>query len=372
MKKLIFILYPIFLILFLFFSYAFVDSNLVFLKNLYTGFSYNNKIFTTIFFTLFVSIFFVFYILFLIFLKKNRLSLKDIKILIAITVCILFLSYPAMLSYDIFNYLTTAKVLFFYQENPYVIMPIEFTGEPYLSFTRASNKIALYGPVWELISGIPYKLGFGNFIITLFSFKLFIVFFYIAMTLLIFRISKSIFSVTLLALNPLVIIETLVNSHNDIVMMFFALLSFWFIKKKRLFFSLFFLLISILIKYATVFLLPVYIYMIWRLYVKKKEINYEKVFQYATFLMLLIFLLSPIREEIYSWYAIWFFTFAALIPAKKFILYSGIIFTFGLLLRYIPYMFTLTYLGYTPLIKTLFSFTPALLFSIYYGLKKKI
>lgn len=372
MKKLIFILYPIFLVLFLFFSYAFVDSNLIYLKNLYTGFSFDKNFLTTVLFASFILIYFIFYILFLILLKKNKLSLKDIKILIVITIGILFLSYPAMLSYDIFNYLTTAKVLFFYRENPYIIMPIEFTGEPLLSFTRASNKIALYGPFWLLLTGIPNVSGFGNFLMTLFSLKLLIVLFYIGTTLLIFKISKNIFSVLFFALNPLIVIETLINSHNDIAMMFFALLSFWFILKKRLFLSLLFLFLSILIKYTTIFLLPVFAYMIWQQYLHKREINFEKVFYFSIILMMLIFFLSPLREEIYPWYAIWFLTFVALVPTQKIIISGSVIFSLSLLLGYVPYLYSGTYAGLTPIIKTMVSFIPSGLFGVYYAIKKKI
>lgn len=365
MKKFIFILYFLFLLLFSIFSYAFTDANLQYLKFIYTGFFSNERLLATIIYILFISIFFIFYISFFILFKNNKLDLKGIKILIGLTIGALFLSYPAMLAYDIFNYLITAKVLFFYHENPYIIMPMEFIDEPFLAFTRAANKIALYGPSWELFSGIPYAFGFGNFITTVLSFKLFMVLFYIGVTLLIFKISKSIFSVLFFALNPLVVIETLVSSHNDIIMMFFALLSFWFIIKKKFLPSVFFLLISILIKYATIFLLPVFVYIFLEKYVRKKEINFEKVFYLSIFLMMIIFFLAPLREEIYPWYAIWFLTFVALTPKIKFILYANIIFSFSLLLGYTPYMFRGTYQNPTLVLKTIITFTPPILFGIY-------
>lgn len=371
MKKFIFLSYSFFLFLFTVFSYAFVDPNLFYLKSIYTGFAFDNKFLTTILYVLLIFIFFIYYLLFIVLYRRNKLVLKDIKILISATIIILFLAYPAMLSYDIFNYLTTAKVFFSYQENPYIIMPIELIGEPFLSFTRATNKIALYGPVWELFAGIPYMLGVGNFITILFSFKLSILLFYVATIILIYKISKNVFPVLFFALNPLVVIETLISAHNDIIMMFFALLSFWFILKKKLLFSLLFLALSILIKYATIFLLPVIVYVIKKHYIDKKEINYEKVFYLSSLLMIIIFLLSPLREEIYTWYAIWFLTFIALVPKRRFILYASSIFSFSLLLRYTPFMITGTYLSPTPILKTIISFTPVLLFSIYYVLKKK-
>src|SRR3989344_2228497 len=227
-------IYAIFLLLFSTFSYAFIDPNLIYLKNIYSGFAFENRFMATILYVFFVSVFFIFYGFFIWLGVKKRLKFKDILMLVSITLGGLIFSYPAMISYDIFNYVTTSKVLFFYHENPYIIMPIEFVGEPFLSFTHAANKIALYAPFWIVLTGIPYVLGLGNFIITLFSFKIFIALFYIATAIFVWKISKNIISVILFSLNPLIVIETLISGHNDIVMMFFTLLSFFLLMKKRM------------------------------------------------------------------------------------------------------------------------------------------
>jgi len=372
MKKIIIPLYGAFLLLFSIFSYAFVDPNLSYLKDFYSDFAFSNRLLTTIFYAFSIVIFFVFYSVFIYLGVKKKLSFKDVFVLLGITIGILFFSYPAMLSYDIFNYIATSKVYFFYQENPYVVMPFEFIGDPLLSFTHAANKIALYGPLWIFLTGIPYFLGFGNFIITLFSFKFFIAIFYLGTISLIWKMSKNIIPVILFSLNPLVVIETLISGHNDIVMIFFVLLSFFLLTKKKVFFAVLFFILSILIKYSTILLLPVFLYAIWKI-AEKKEINWKTIFYFSSLLMYIAFLLSPIREEIYPWYAIWFIPFAFLVPDKKILLYTSITFSFSLLLRYTPYMLTGTYAGQTPFIKEIVSFIPpVLVFIYYYGLKKKI
>ena len=88
--------------------------------------------------------------------------------------------------------------------------------------------------------------------------------------------------------------------------------------------------------------------------------------------MMVIFVLSFLREEIYPWYGIWFIAFAVLIPNKKLILYVSIALSFSLLLRYIPFMLLGTYFGPTPLIKTLVAFAPVILTLIYYSIKEKL
>ena len=69
-------------------------------------------------------------------------------------------------------------------------MPIDFIGEPTLMFTRAANKLALYGIFWTFISGIPYVLSFGNYLISIFMFKLFAALFYLGLIFLIWKLKS--------------------------------------------------------------------------------------------------------------------------------------------------------------------------------------
>lgn len=363
MRKIIFISYAFFLLLFAVFSYAFIDPNLIYLQKLFTNFAFKNRLATTFFYIIFVVIFFIFNILFVKLTIKDKLTLGNIKLLIIITVAVLLFSYPAMLSFDIFNYIATAKTLFFYHENPYIVMPIELTDDPLLLFMHAANKTALYGVSWIGLSGIPYLLGFGNFIVTLFSFKLFIFVFYLSTIFVIWKLSKNIQSVVLFAFNPLIVIETLVSGHNDIVMMFLALFSFFLVKKKKTWLAVPFFILSVFIKYSTLFLLPIFIYLLLKEY-KKEKIVWDKIYLASFLLMFIAFLLAPVREEIYPWYALWFLTFIVFVK-NNVLRYLSFAFSFGLLLRYIPFMFIGTYLDPTPLIKILVTFVPPMLVVIY-------
>lgn len=355
--------YILFLIFFTFFSYLFLDPNLFYFKGIYSGFAFLNRPIATSIYIVSVLILFGFYWLFLI---KNF----NYRFLVLSACIILFFSYSAMLSQDIFNYLTTAKVIFNYHENPYVVMPIEFIGDTNLLFTHAANKIALYGPAWIVLTAIPYFFGFGNFILTLFNFKLFVVFFYLGSLWLINKLSKNNYSVILFALNPLVVIEVLIGNHNDIVMMFFALLSFFFLKKKNILLAILFLSTSVLIKYATIFLLPIFIFSLIKI-VGKENINWDKTFYYSSLSMILIFLLSALRVEIYPWYAIWFLAFSFLVPQRKLLLFVSLGFSLGLEFRYIPFMFFGTHFGIAPVIKSAATFLPVFI-ALAYGYFKKI
>ena len=347
------------LVLFSIFTYSFVDVNVPYLENLYTGYYSAHRILLTSLYVILISVLFgCFY-----FSTKNVDKLKNNLKKIAIFVILLaIIAYPAALTFDIFNYMTTAKVLFLHQENPYIIYPIEFIDDSYLEFTRATNKTALYGPFWIMLSGIPHLAGLGNFILTLFSFKVFIALFYIGTIYMIGKIDKN--AVIFFALNPLVIVETLVSGHNDIVMIFFAIVSFYLFFKKRYGLSALAFIGSILIKFATLFLIPVFIAMAKDNIIGKK-IDKEKAFVYSAGFMFLIFLLSPLREELYPWYAVWFVVFTSFLYKNKFLQNLVLVFSFGLMLRYVPYMATGTYFGFTPIVRNLLMIAPLVLFLIF-------
>lgn len=247
-------------------------------------------------------------------------------------------------------------------------MPIELQGDPLLLFMHAANKIALYGPSWILFSSIPYFLGFGNFFLTLLNFKLFVAGFYIGSLVILWKLTKNLKAVYLFGLNPLVLTETLVSGHNDIVMICFALLSFSLLLKRKFVSAIVLILVSIFIKYATLFLLPTFCYVFFKK-IKREKIKEERVFYYSALLMFFAFLLSPIREEIYPWYAIWFLPFISLSGNKKLIMLS-LSLSFGLMLRYVPFMFYGTYFGRTPLLKELLTFAPVIIVLLLMSIKK--
>lgn len=372
MKSSIFIsIYSLTLFLFVVFSYVFVDPNLFYLSFLYTGFFSNYRSISATIFIIFIFLFFLFYGLIALQLYRKKIQTRVVLILIGATMGIAFFSYPAMLSHDIFNYLTTAKVLFFYQENPYTVMPIEFVGEPYLAFTRAANKLALYGPLWILLSGIPFSLGFGNFIFTLYSFKILTLVFYMLTGVLLYKLTKSLFPVALFLLNPLVVIEVIVSAHNDIIMMFFVLLSYYLLQNKKTFWAVIAFAISVGIKYVTFALLPIFLYAIVKT-CKKEKINWNKIFILSGWTMFGVFLLSPLREEFYPWYVIWFFLFAVLFQKKNILYTISLVLTFGTLLRYAPVIHTGSYGGITPIVKEIVTFIPLLAVLLFLTLRKYI
>lgn len=345
------------------FSYGFIDPNFPYHgPKLLFDLVYHQRLFATmIYIIIVVGEFGVFWHL-LKRVEKKKISFDKIKKIIIATALILFFAFPAF-SYDIFNYMATAKVAFLYRENPYLVMPIEFFGEPMLKFMHAANKTALYGPVWILLSAIPHFLGLGNLLLTVFSFKALMTFFYFLALGAIWKISeKNLFSLVFFGLNPLVLIEILVSAHNDIVMMSFCLWGFYFFFDKKKILGTLGIVGSFGIKYATVILFPLFL-LPWKL-------NRERIFTISYWLMFGVFLTAPLREEIYSWYVVWLISFAALVPKKKFIIWLTIALCLGTLLRYAPFLYTESWEGITPLVKKIVTVFPLIVIFFVFSLKR--
>lgn len=363
MNRYLLISYGLAVLGFVVFSYSYIDINFFYLKALYTGIAVNQRFLVTNIYTIFVIIFFLFYTFLLYQVRVRKVSFVLIKTLILVSSFLIF-SYPAILSFDIFNYMSTAKVACFYWENPYIVMPIEFVNDPMLLYTRAANKLALYGPIWITATCIPFLLGYSNFLLSIFLFKALPAICYFGICYLVYRLSnKNLYSLAFFALNPVVLIETFVSGHNDSTMMFLALASFYFLFKKKIWSGILFIILSMLIKFATVFLLPLFIFVALRQSLGRR-VEGDSIWFWSGISMFIIFLLSPLREEMYPWYAIWLIPFVSLLNKRK-ILQTGImVFSFGLMLTYLPYMATGTYQGLTPLTRTILVLLPPLIFLI--------
>lgn len=349
--KLVLIFYILLFLALTIFSYGFVDFNFPlnppsFLRNLV----YGNRSLATMIFISIVTGLFILYALALKNVGQKKLTDREIWQLIFVAVMILFFSWPAF-SHDIFSYIGMAKVVFFYRENPYLVMPIEFIGEPMLKFMHSANRLVVYGPVWILLTAIPYFLGGERLILSVFLFKALVILFYLGTAWLIWKISKkNIYSLTFFALNPLVMIESLVSGHNDVMMMFWVLLAINYLFQKKKILSFISLLCSVGIKFVTIALLPFFAF--------HSRLKKKKLITFSVWAMYSVFFLTPLRSEIYSWYLIWVLPLASLVIQDKFIFGLTFSFSFGLLLRYTSFLYTGSWAGITPLLKTLTTFIP--------------
>jgi len=219
------------------------------------------------------SIFFVYLLIgfFAIKQKKFTWRLSTIFLLFFIFSIILLSVFP-LISSDVLNYPIYTRIFSHYSENPYELSPSNFTFDSYYQKYNNLNfqdYTLPYGPLWLSLSVIPTWLGGENHDLTYFLFKLMAVLFSLGCLILVYKITEIIkpemknLAAFLYALNPLILLQTAIDGHNDIIMTFFVLLAFYALLKEKYYFSVVFLFFSVFIKFISILLLPlffVYVY----------------------------------------------------------------------------------------------------------------
>lgn len=318
------IIYCLLLIVFSLYSYSLVDPNLTLLNHpAWTTFReqavqlgyHNRNLSSMIYLTLTASLF-----LFHLFFYKNYKKFSAIKIAF---VCgfILLLSYP-LLSHDLFNYMFDARILTYHHANPYASRALDFPSDPWIRFMHWTHRTYPYGPSWLILSIIPSFLAFGKFILNFLFFKLMFVLFYIVSVYYLNKIDKkqSIFYAT----HPLILIEGLINAHNDFIATALAIFGIYLVlKNQKKLLARIFLLLSGGVKYIT---MPV-------IFAVKDRKSLWNLLVAAGIIILTGYL--SIFSEIQPWYYLSLFVF---LPFYLKYIQKFQIFFFGLLLSYYPYI----------------------------------
>ena len=279
------------------YSYTQVDLNLTLSKvsfwqviqKYFQNIGYFQRPLSVTLYIVIIFLFFIFYFLFLWLVNKKLITKKQIWFLIIFTTVILTFSYNAF-SYDLFNYIFDAKIVTFYNQNPYEHKALDFLNDPWTNFMRSTHRVYPYGPTWLGLTVPLSFLGFNVFLPTFYLFKALIAASFLGTAYFLkkiidnVKIQNPLFGISLFALNPFVLIESLVSAHNDIVMIFFAVLSLYLMLRKKYVFSLTFLALSIGIKFATILLLPVFIYIVV-MQLKNKTIDFKRIFMIIFIIM---------------------------------------------------------------------------------------
>lgn len=313
------------------------------IQRVFQQIGYFQRDLSTAIFLVIVVLMTFFYIYFLDQAIKKKLKSNLVRNLVIITGLILSFSYVAF-SYDLFNYIFDAKIITFYHENPYFKRALDFPGDPMLSFMHWTHRYYPYGPIW-LVLTVPLSFaGMQIFLVTYFLFKFLATIFYFGSVYLVYKINKhmnkgsEIFNTVLFALNPLVIIESLVSSHNDIAMVFFALLGIYLYLVKNKLLGIISVVISAAIKIPTaVLLLPMLINILP--INKKYKLEGDRFITSIVLLSTLGIFYSMTKLEIQPWYFLWLLPFLSLLKPNKFILCLIIGVTLGLLLRYSVFLY---------------------------------
>jgi hypothetical protein len=332
---------------------------------------YFNRPLSTAIFLLLIFILYTLYFILLLLVKEKKIDERKIWLLIGLTIGVLIFSYPAF-SHDIFNYMFWARIATYYNLSPYQFKPLDFPDDSWIRFMHWTHVTYNHGPVFLLLSLIPSFLGFNKFLLILVNFKLLFSLSFLGSAYLIRKIIEKIkpenkvFALTFFAFNPLIIIESLVSAHNDILMLFFALISFYLLMIRKNLLSVLTLLVSVGVKFLTVSFLPLYLLTFF-----SKKVNWPLLLK----MIITFFLISLIpaigEREPYPWYFVSVIGLASLVVNSRFIRITIIGLSLGLLMRYAPFLYFGDYQSPVPTLTFWLTIAPLILSIIVWSVTRK-
>jgi hypothetical protein len=341
------------------YSYGFLDFNLTLSSNPYflqvvspiQALVYFERYHSVRLFVLIFALLFIFYLATLFYIQFTKISIFSWKLFLII-IAILILAYP-MLSYDVFNYMFHSKILWFYHQNPHLHAPLEYSADLWLRFMRWVHTPSAYGPIFTLIESPAYLLGLGKFVPTLYLMKLTMAGFFVWCVYLVGKIGKTLGwdqikisqAQFMLALNPFLLFELVINAHNDAVMIAFLLFSILKLLEGNRVKSVVALMLSVGVKFMTALTFPLF-------FIR----NTKLLMLIASLALYLPVLLSPGRFQ--PWYLVWCLIPAVLI-GKSWSNLWFILTSLAGLIYYIPYVGTGFWNNSLPFVSLILYLPPA-------------
>lgn len=177
--------------------------------------------------------------------------------------------YP-ITSLDSINQAVQIRVLTVHQANPLLTPAGHFSGDPFTTYDDAQNLPSPYGPLAIILSAGPALLAGNNLLALSLLEKMMPILFVLGCLRLVWLIASKIAphrrwqALLLLGWNPLLLIETAGNGHNDSIMLFFVLLAFYFLIAGPRWLSLPALALGALVNSLALIFLPLLIVALWR------------------------------------------------------------------------------------------------------------
>lgn len=194
----------------------------------------------------------------------RTLSLAWILVpIVAFSVPLIFL--PGMFSGDIYLYMFYGRIIAHYGQNPILVAPDQFAGDPHLAWVYWKWLPSSYGPVWLLFSGVLSALAGDALFANIFTYKTGVLLIHLVTTVVVWKLLRKVrpelatWGAVFYGWNPLVIFETVGSGHNDVLVGLFSVLALLAVAHKRWLLGVFFLVAATMVKLTALLLLPVLI-----------------------------------------------------------------------------------------------------------------
>jgi hypothetical protein len=162
-------------------------------------------------------------------------SFKNVILLSIALKLTLLVSYP-ILSTDVFDYILDSRIAYVYQQNPWTTASINFKSDPFINLGSWQRISSVYGPTHHFLTLIPEIIGGSDLLLSVLGFKLLMIAASIVSIILLSVIlgkKDKAKKIALFTFNPLFLIETAGNAHNDIIMVFFMIAGFLMFTRHR-------------------------------------------------------------------------------------------------------------------------------------------
>ena len=177
---------------------------------------------------------------------------------------------PVMLANDVYSYAAYGRMYALNHVDPAVVLTPLPAGDPYTKLWGEFLPPSSYGPAWTLISAGVALLAATKIGLTVLLYRAVAVLAVLVTTILIaicarrFAPERTAQGMLFFMWNPLVILESAMSGHNDAVMICFFLAGIALHLYGRGFLALVLFSLSVLIKFATAPLIPIYVVMVLR------------------------------------------------------------------------------------------------------------
>lgn len=192
---------------------------------------------------------------------KTKLPIKKVVLIAVILQLISFIAFPIIES-DIFSYMSSDRVNTVYHQNVWKIAPASLPFDHFSELADWKEFTRVYGGVNQLIYNIAAKAGNSDLILTIISYKLVVFVFTLLSIYTVYKIANIFFKgeesnfIKFIFWNPLFLLNIVGAGHNDIIMLFFMLGSYYFYLRKKQMLSGAFLALAIQTKLVASFLFP--------------------------------------------------------------------------------------------------------------------
>jgi alpha-1,6-mannosyltransferase len=173
--------------------------------------------------------------------------------------------YP-IFAIDLFIYALRSRILVLHGANPFLFPPAAFPGDPWMPLAGEwIGAASPYGPLWEVLAALPARLAGDNFLAHLWGLKALGLASYWLVLGLVYLLAGRVsprsrcWAVLACAWNPLLLLEIVGNGHNDLWLAAFVLLAFYFLLAGRRRIAFLALAASVLLKFVSLLLLPLFL-----------------------------------------------------------------------------------------------------------------